>query len=965
MSAYLEREHFTVSQEDRYFTLEGLSKMIGQEANQWRHAALKELLDNALDAAESVYPATTPCIAVEISETSDGLTLTVADNGPGISTEQVAQITQFNNNSGTKIGYRAPTRGAQGNAAKTLIGIPVALGYERGGLEIEAQGLRHTIHAWLTPIGPRKDHQQEAIDTQETRVTVYIPGPVECYRWEPARWIIAYGLFNPHAQIQIRKIDPISPPADEIDDGQRAYKAFSGMSLAPTVSFPDPWRKFLPTDPTPAHWYSAEEFRRLVHLKHSRRPNQLLSDFVQEFKGLSRAWRKVCQSLPTKTLAELVDHPPAIPDLHRALRSNAKAPEPETLGRVGPDHFRQRFDEHFTIKRDSKGHDRYWYKHQWAMDGDTPYLIEVAIAETEQAGDVFYGLNYSVPFADPLANTRLLWADPKGKEEPIEGQGLAGFLREAGVYCGARYGKSVNTVSAVHLVMPLLPTLDMGKTRMAISDALARAIAHTIATAAKTLHKEIVDARLRQKRLAQQERQQSQDAWITRRRDEARWQRQQEEEADKAQRQKAREERQEHRAQEAERRRLRGALPTKQDVVFKLIPPTYLSATEQETIYISRRDFYYETRPPYGKHDVLPSTNRDGSENRELDYDYFSTLVARYNREIQPLPMIDCKARGTLFEPHTGREIPVGDRELRTYEFPRYQYAGILVIEKEGVWTTLKDTGGVELARKYDLLVLSLEGYNIEAGQKLLAKGQQEHGYKIFCWHDADPHGYNICRVLAEPTERLPNHHLDVIDIGLRLEEGLEMGLQTETFTRANALPKEILPGLSDKELEFFTGTYDEGQERWRNCQRIEINAIPKRERPVYLDKKLSAFFQKKPADPSQPTPPESRPPIADMLATGAAMVHRQLKATTRATIEERIDLDAIEAATLATLPRYDLAEALQTALDADAQTPWREIVKQTTADHLAMAEGLPAAIERAVDAAIRAAVSRWMETAP
>ena len=40
MSAYLEREHFTVSQEDRYFTLEGLSKMIGQEANQWRHAAL-------------------------------------------------------------------------------------------------------------------------------------------------------------------------------------------------------------------------------------------------------------------------------------------------------------------------------------------------------------------------------------------------------------------------------------------------------------------------------------------------------------------------------------------------------------------------------------------------------------------------------------------------------------------------------------------------------------------------------------------------------------------------------------------------------------------------------------------------------------------------------------------------------------------------------------------------------------
>ena len=63
MSAFLEREHFTVSQEDRYFTLEGLRKMIGQEANQWRHAALKELLDNALDAAESVYPAVMPCLS--------------------------------------------------------------------------------------------------------------------------------------------------------------------------------------------------------------------------------------------------------------------------------------------------------------------------------------------------------------------------------------------------------------------------------------------------------------------------------------------------------------------------------------------------------------------------------------------------------------------------------------------------------------------------------------------------------------------------------------------------------------------------------------------------------------------------------------------------------------------------------------------------------------------------------------
>jgi hypothetical protein len=86
---------------------------------------------------------------------------------------------------------------------------------------------------------------------------------------------------------------------------------------------------------------------------------------------------------------------------------HATAPKPEILGRVGKDHFRQRFDEQFLIAQDAKGHDRYWYKHQSGLFDGMPYLIEVAIAETERPGGVFYGLNYSVPFSDPLSTTHL------------------------------------------------------------------------------------------------------------------------------------------------------------------------------------------------------------------------------------------------------------------------------------------------------------------------------------------------------------------------------------------------------------------------------------------------------------------------------------------------------------------------------------------------------------------------------
>jgi hypothetical protein len=279
----------------------------------------------------------------------------------------------------------------------------------------------------------------------------------------------------------------------------------------------------------------------------------------------------------------LIEEPLTITALHRAMFEATNAPKPEILGRVGPNHFRQRFDDEFTIVQDAKGNDRYWYKHQWGMADERPYLIEVAIAQTEQPGDLFYGMNYSVPFADPLAETRLL---SQGKDEVIEGQGLTGFLRDAGVYCGTRYGKVQNVAAAMHLVMPLLPTLDMGKTRLAVPPALATVIAETITVAAKVLHKEIVDYRLRQRKREQRTSEATLNAIRAAQKEREREERQLEAEQDKEERARKRQEHQEKRAKEAEERRLRGELPTKQEVVFELLLPTYLAETEQETIRI-------------------------------------------------------------------------------------------------------------------------------------------------------------------------------------------------------------------------------------------------------------------------------------------------------------------------------------------------------------------------------------------
>jgi DNA topoisomerase VI subunit B len=117
-AAILERQHFTVSQDNRYFKPDTLTKMIGQEPNQWRHAALKELIDNALDAAESVHPAIMPIIEVEFTETGNGLILSVADNGPGIPAQAIPRLADFGSNSSTKLFYRAPLRAATSSKNK-------------------------------------------------------------------------------------------------------------------------------------------------------------------------------------------------------------------------------------------------------------------------------------------------------------------------------------------------------------------------------------------------------------------------------------------------------------------------------------------------------------------------------------------------------------------------------------------------------------------------------------------------------------------------------------------------------------------------------------------------------------------------------------------------------------------------------------------------------------------------------
>lgn len=108
------------------------------------------------------------------------------------------------------------------------------------------------------------------------------------------------------------------------------------------------------------------------------------------------------------------------------------------------------------------------------------------------------------------------------------------------------------------------------------------------------------------------------------------------------------------------------------------------------------------------------------------------------------------------------------------------------------------------------MAIVMSEGYATEACRTLLEHADQQRKYQIFVLHDADPHGYNIARTLRKATERMPDYAVDVVDIGLGFEEGLELGLGTESFTRKQAI---IRAGTQRRRTPSLQGSPDRGEE--------------------------------------------------------------------------------------------------------------------------------------------------------
>jgi hypothetical protein len=460
----LERTTFETSRTGEYFYDHELAKQTGQPRHNFATVVLKELVDNALDACETVGVA--PEVGIGVADEPGVIRLTVSDNGSGIPPETVGKILDFDVRVSDKAAYRSPTRGAQGNALKTVVGIAHAL----GGIEpvvVEACGIRHDIRAWVDPADElRVNHDPARADTGPgTRVTLALSSEGQCF--DPGFWARSFALFNPHATVNYSRF-AADPPRDnrqsyqgngEDRETEETYKS--------TVAYPEEWRKVLPSDPTSPHWYDTAALKRLVfaHIAYTRRGGRdlPLGEFVRQFRGLSstKKAKAVCAGFNgVGHLSRFEEHPGKIDELLRAMQEHSKAPSHNVLGVVGEEHFRIHFEtaydvEAFTYKR-ARGY----------FPSGLPFVFEFALAVTDAPGHLYCAINFSPTFGDPLEGTKI--SGPK-----FEAQGIREFLRQGHALPDAHsywYEAPANVAVAAHIITPAPMFLDRGKSRLQLEE---------------------------------------------------------------------------------------------------------------------------------------------------------------------------------------------------------------------------------------------------------------------------------------------------------------------------------------------------------------------------------------------------------------------------------------------------------------------------------------------------------------
>jgi DNA topoisomerase VI subunit B len=440
-----------------FFSEKELVTQTGHEISDWSLVFAKEVIDNSLDACDEAD------IAPVIEVTADASGITVKDNGPGLPENTLGAAMDFTIRASNREAYVAPDRGAQGNALKTILPMPVVVDPEHGRLIVQAHGKQHIITCGADPISQQAVIHDDTTVLSTVGTSVRIEwSPEECdgvpmwpFRgleptaascWGPSfsdrfhAIVEGFAIFNPHATFRLN---------------------WFGQELKWEATDPV-WQKWKPDKPTSAHWYELPHLERLIgaYITHDREAGEdrFVSDFIAEFDGLTGSQKRgkvlVDSDLKRVRLSELVADnrldSDRIATLLQAMQAHTRPVKSQRLGVIGEDHLKTRLLE-MGVQPES-----FRYSRKLSKDG-LPCVLESAFGwlgdESADRRRIYAGANWSAAIKNPF------------RSFGSTGEGLEAALSEQ------RAGRSEPIVFVLHLAHPRVEYTDRGKSALVIGGA--------------------------------------------------------------------------------------------------------------------------------------------------------------------------------------------------------------------------------------------------------------------------------------------------------------------------------------------------------------------------------------------------------------------------------------------------------------------------------------------------------------
>src|SRR5262249_31828308 len=220
---------------------------------------------------------------------------------------------------------------------------------------------------------------------------------------------------------------------------------------------------------------------------------------------------------------------------------------------------------------------------------------------------------------------------------------------------------------------------------------------------------------------------------------------------------------------------------------------------------------------------LRPIVQNELGEN--LTTNNFSRIITDYEAEECEIPGMYREPRGSIYHPHMGQTITLGDLMVETYERPAWRYNKIVYIEKEGFSEALK---AVQWPERHDCMLMSSKGFTTRAARDLVDKlAEHDEPVTIFCVHDADAHGTMIYQTFQEATKARGARKIKIVNLGREPWEAVAMGLEIENIP-AEDRRRAVADYVCDHPGNFGTGVpvAVSDWEEWLQTHRVELNAM-------------------------------------------------------------------------------------------------------------------------------------------